>query len=151
MRKNIRRTLAVPMLAAAAVAGSTVAVNAVPDQDSAPASEQSGVGVITADGQPTTNGDYRQDLAAVVTFPQADPTVQDYVQITFHGVPSGPLVPLDENGQAEVPLYMSPGSYFVGANYVEDGQEVTDTVQLPGFTATAPLPGEEDAPVVPVQ
>jgi antitoxin (DNA-binding transcriptional repressor) of toxin-antitoxin stability system len=42
--------------------------------------------------------------------------VQDYVQITFHGVPTGPLVPLDENGQAEVPLYMSPGSYFVGAN-----------------------------------
>ena len=151
MRKDIRRTLAVPMLAAAAVAGSTVAANAAPDQDPAPASEQTGTGVITADGQPTTNGDYRQDLAAVVTFPQADPTVQDYVQITFHGVPSGPLVPLDENGQAEVPLYMSPGSYFVGANYVEDGQEVTDTVQLPGFTATAPLPGEEDAPVVPVQ
>ncbi|MDH5150760.1 hypothetical protein [Kocuria palustris] len=151
MRNSIRRILALPMLATAAVAGSAVAAHAAPAQESAPAVEQTGTGVITADGQPTTNGDYRQDLAAVVTFPQADPTVQDYVQITFHGVPTGPLVPLDENGQAEVPLYMSPGSYFVGANYVEDGQEVTDSVQLPGFTATAPLPGEEDAPVVPVQ
>ncbi|WP_144795226.1 hypothetical protein [Kocuria palustris] len=151
MRTSIRRTLAVPMLAATAVAGSAVAANAAPAQESAPAVEQSGSGVITADGQPTTNGDYRQDLAAVVTFPQADPAVQDYVQITFHGEPSGPLVPLDENGTAEVPLYMSPGSYFVGAQYVEDGQEVTDAVQLPGFTATAPLPGQETAPVVPVQ
>ena len=77
MRTSIRRILAVPMLATAAVAGSAVAAHAAPAQESAPAVEQTGTGVITADGQPTTNGDYRQDLAAVVTFPQADPTVQD--------------------------------------------------------------------------
>ena len=48
MRKSIRRTLAVPMLAAAAVAGSAAAANAAPVQESAPAAEQTGTGVITA-------------------------------------------------------------------------------------------------------
>lgn len=166
MRTGIRRTLAVPMLAAAALFGGGSAATAV-DAPSAPApsvpapgdAAQASTppeadeprGVITADGQPSSNADYRQDLAATVSFPEADPTYPDYVQFYVNGQPSGPVVPLQEDGTVTVPLYMSMGTHFVGATLIEDGFYPTDSAQIPGFSVTAPLPGEEGSPAVPVQ
>lgn len=168
MRTNIRRTVAVPTLAVAALFGGATAANAVtpaPAPQAEAAAPQSEVATpagaadsaaaqssaapsayLTADGQQAVHGDYRQDFAATFAFPDADPAVQDYAQIYLNGEPSV-VVPLQADGTVTIPVYLDMGHHFVGAVLLEDGLYPTDAVSALGFSVTAPLPGEPGSPV----